>query len=737
MNMMKLRQILELRRATKAPPLIPPKSKRVPETEVKKGPREIIDVNLQLRNFQPGLKSTSQNVVLIFSESEDAQQGTWKVTTASDVLPKTDHFDLSSVFAVEFQFERCQYIKLEICDWKEYSAVSLGYTIFAVSELITQRDRSLQREVVDDESGIAVATVCISCVLRPKPHSVLLQFYAKSLTTRRNIMPNATQVFFEVQKVEENPTVLYRSECVKYSTTGKILFRTFSLQSSDILENEILVTCFYRDSKNPKIKIGQFVTSFIKLKKGANPENIYTLMHETSKGHRKSSGEFELLKFNEMALPSFLEFISTGTAINVAFAVDLTQSENGVDQEVVQRYIDDVELSIRSIGEPLHDFNVANSYAAFGFGAKVPPHYRESQEFCLNLETDPHCRGISGVLDAFRTAFANSHPMDIAHLSHVIYYVSKLAQNAMNRNKSAVYYVLVVITRGCFDDIKETVQALIFASRAPISVVFVGVGEMDLLELQRLGTAGTRLNYHGRKPERDCGQFVSIPKCREDEENATELRSLIAERALCQIPWQLTMWMTKNGIKPPQNEQVLQVLPHNMYSNCDYSWIPPHASSSSATSGSTTGDLAAEDQLSSPSMSDHLEHSVSSQPYPAHSMVVAAEMNVYSPSSGSSEVAYPTNSPSIRSLSGSHVDMNLMNGKKRQLPQVRHQEPILYEAHQQEAEQLSLHSLSSFDSVQSSLSRNPRLRYRSESVQSPSNLHYASTSHRNIMRYNS
>jgi hypothetical protein len=66
--------------------------------------------------------------------------------------------------------------------------------------------------------------------------------------------------------------------------------------------------------------------------------------------------------------------------------------------------------------------------------------------------------------------------------------------------------VLIVITRGVFDDIKETVQSLIFASRAPISVVFIGVGEMDLSELQRLGAAGTRLNYHGRKPERDCGQ---------------------------------------------------------------------------------------------------------------------------------------------------------------------------------------------------------------------------------------
>lgn len=84
------------------------------------------------------------------------------------------------------------------------------------------------------------------------------------------------------------------------------------------------------------------------------------------------------------------------------------------------------------------------------------------------------------------------------------------------------YFVLVVITRGIFDDLKETVQALIFASRAPISVVFVGIdpalsnscsseefsatSPVGCDELERMATAGTRLNYHGRKPERDCFQ---------------------------------------------------------------------------------------------------------------------------------------------------------------------------------------------------------------------------------------
>ncbi|CAD5226669.1 unnamed protein product [Bursaphelenchus xylophilus] len=552
MNMVKLRQILELRRATKAPPLVPPKNKRGSDSDYRRGPKEIIDVHISARHFRCLSKYTSANIVLIFSESDDARKGPWRVTTASEIIPKAECFDLSSVFAVEFQFERCQYIKVDICEWEESNAVSLGYAIFTVAELVVKYGIGIEKEIIEDESGQKIADISISCTLRPKPHSVLLQFCARGVS-KKSLALGASQMFFEVKKVESRTgsVVLYRSETVKYG--NKCIFKTFSLQSSDVNDSILEVTCYQKDVKNAKIFIGSCETTYERLRIGPTLSNVYALSYENSKGQKKVCGEFELLKFNEMVLPSFLEFITTGTLINVAFAIDFTQNEFQVDPQNVQQYLDDVELAIKAIGEPLREFNISSAYAAFGFGAKVPPHFRESQEFCLNLDTDPYCRGLDGVLDSFKTAFANTQPINMAHLSHVIYYVSKLAQNAVARCKAGQtqYHILVLITRGIFDDIKETVQALIFASRAPISVVFVGIGELDLSELERLGTAGTRLNYHGRKPERDCMQFVSVPKCREEESTKPELLGLIAERGLVSVPYQMTSWMSRNGIKPP------------------------------------------------------------------------------------------------------------------------------------------------------------------------------------------
>lgn len=43
---------------------------------------------------------------------------------------------------------------------------------------------------------------------------------------------------------------------------------------------------------------------------------------------------------------------------------------------------------------------------------------------------------------------------------------------------------------------------------------------------------------------------MSITKCRQEESKYPDLKALIAERGLSSIPWQMTSWMTKNGLRP-------------------------------------------------------------------------------------------------------------------------------------------------------------------------------------------
>lgn len=532
------------------------------------------------------------------------------MTTASELLSSETCIDLSNVFAVEFQLERTQFLRLDICDLLAQKEApnagvnSQGYCVFSVSELVCACGGRIERKVINDETGEQIAQALITCTLRPKPHAVMLQFAASNLY-RKGANGNTTptqgaKVFFEIHRMPSDDiqlldqqqlqqaiaeycngtpnaaaeeccspkgSLLYRSENVKWnSPSSRLLWRTFTLLSTDIARRELRLLCFQRDNSRtpalPPMPLGEFPMHFSVLRRGPGPENVYFLVYEDHRHRKKTAGTFELCRLHEVCIPSFLEYIAAGSALNLTFAVDFSRPETTVEESQVRRYVDDVELAIAAFGEPLRDFNSANSYAAFGLGAKIPPHFRESQEFCLNLDMGPWCSGLDGVLNAFKTSFVNVQPLNQAHLSHVIYYVAKLAQNSLGRISNAIggasietdynppaYFVLVLITRGVFDDLKETVQAIIFASRAPVSIIFVGIGEdvNELAELERLATAGKQLNFHGRKPERDCTQYVSLPGCRAEEAKLTDLKALIAERGLGTLAQQFCTWMSRNG----------------------------------------------------------------------------------------------------------------------------------------------------------------------------------------------
>ncbi|VDM39371.1 unnamed protein product [Toxocara canis] len=264
-----------------------------------------------------------------------------------------------------------------------------------------------------------------------------------------------------------------------------------------------------------------------------------------------------------MAVYSFLDYIVSGSLLHLAVAVDFSKAEQSPSHETTtdntHSFVDDVEFVINAIVEPFRNYNFflhfsSNNYAAFGFGARIPPLYRESHEFCLNLETDPYCRGIDGIIDAFRNAYTQVQSINSAHFAHVIYYVSKLAENARKRSNQArpQYFVLIIITRGAIDDLREAIQqiifkAIIFASKAPLSIIFIGVGENNFMELERLGLSGARLAYHGRRADRDLLQFVSVSKFRTKDQSDEEARDSLVEKAIYQIPWQMATWMMKNG----------------------------------------------------------------------------------------------------------------------------------------------------------------------------------------------
>lgn len=70
--------------------------------------------------------------------------------------------------------------------------------------------------------------------------------------------------------------------------------------------------------------------------------------------------------------------------------------------------------------------------------------------------------------------------------------------------------MLLLLTDGAVTDVEATCQAVVNASKLPMSVIIVGVGGADFEAMERLDADGGPLRTHsGESAARDIVQFVS------------------------------------------------------------------------------------------------------------------------------------------------------------------------------------------------------------------------------------
>ena len=111
---------------------------------------------------------------------------------------------------------------------------------------------------------------------------------------------------------------------------------------------------------------------------------------------------------------------------------------------------------------------------------------------------------------------------------------------------SAKYYVLLIITDGEITDMDETIEAIIEASFAPMSIVIVGVGQADFEKMKILDDdGGPPLSINGKTEARDIIQFVAMRDFKD-----SDIAQALPAALLQEIPSQLTTYMNSNGFQP-------------------------------------------------------------------------------------------------------------------------------------------------------------------------------------------
>uniref|UniRef100_A0A669C1A8 Copine 3 n=1 Tax=Oreochromis niloticus TaxID=8128 RepID=A0A669C1A8_ORENI len=279
-------------------------------------------------------------------------------------------------------------------------------------------------------------------------------------------------------------------------------------------------------------------------------ECINSKKKEKKKGY-KNSGIIIIKKSKVLWQYTFLDYIMGGCQINFTIAIDFTGSNGDPKFPQSLHYINpqgynEYLAAIWAVGNVIQDYDSDKMFPAFGFGAQIPPAWQVSHEFPINFNpSNPFCAGVEGVVAAYQQCLPQVKLYGPTNFSPIINHVAHFGRQALQQQTASQYFVLLIITDGVITDMDETRNAIVNASRLPMSIIIVGVGGADFSAMEFLdGDDGVLRSTTGENAMRDIVQFVPFRKF----QNCP--KELLAQSVLAEIPDQVSGFFNTMNLKP-------------------------------------------------------------------------------------------------------------------------------------------------------------------------------------------
>ncbi|KAK2553906.1 Copine-3 [Acropora cervicornis] len=229
-----------------------------------------------------------------------------------------------------------------------------------------------------------------------------------------------------------------------------------------------------------------------------------------------NSGVLYISQCDVTKVHTFLDYIMGGCQINFTVGIDFTASNGDPGDPRSLHYINPYEpneyvRALVAVGEVCQDYDTDKYFPALGFGARIPPHMQVSHEFPLNFNpTNPYCHGIQEIVATYQNCIRQVQLYGPTNVAPII---------------THQYYVLLLLTDGVLSDMEDTKAAIIKASRLPMSVIIVGVGQADFKDMNELDAD-------------------------EGRDFKTQPPATLAKHVLAEIPKQVQEYFSKHGLAP-------------------------------------------------------------------------------------------------------------------------------------------------------------------------------------------
>uniref|UniRef100_A0A8C5C8T6 Copine 3 n=1 Tax=Gadus morhua TaxID=8049 RepID=A0A8C5C8T6_GADMO len=252
---------------------------------------------------------------------------------------------------------------------------------------------------------------------------------------------------------------------------------------------------------------------------------------QKKKGY-KNSGVISV-KLCEASCYTFLDYIMGGCQLNFTVAIDFTASNGDPRSPESLHYI-----SPQGVNQYL-----TATWSVGNLGQVFPCVFPNQEVISLNRI----CVGVAGVVEAYRVCLPQVKLYGPTNFSPVINHVACFAKQAIQQTTASQYFVLLIITDGVITDMDQTRNAIVNASRLPMSIIIIGVGGADFSAMEFLdGDDGRLRSQTGESAMRDIVQFVPF----RDFQNAPS--QALAQSVLAELPQQVATFFGLFGLKPPK-----------------------------------------------------------------------------------------------------------------------------------------------------------------------------------------
>jgi len=498
--------------------------------------KEKVELYLSCKNLKnlDGFRGKSDPQVKLYHKVNDS----WESLNQTEIIKDNQNPLFKTTFVLDFIFETEQPLKFEVLDIDPSNkSDTLGVLETTLGAIMGARKQTLTQELTYKEKPSG--TLVVKAEKADENCNKVYMFWNGVKLMNTDGLFGKSDPFLRFFKIRSSGELLqvHETEVVKDNLNPAwkpIKISDIKLGSSH--SKMFKIECWDQEKDGKHQFIGSCEASIELMKDGATE-------FELENPKKKSSvGKLHLKEFSiEKKKYTFIDYLKEGTQLNVAVAIDYTGS-NGEPKNpnslhrMTGNPPNEYYQAISNICPIILNYDSDGNVPVYGFGG-VPPSTKQVSH-CFSITNDPNkpeVHRLEGILQAYKESLNKVALSGPTYFNPVLKETSKICRDFKEKRLDQ-YMILLILTDGVINDMKETTEALVQAYDLPLSVIIVGVGSKDFAEMKKLDGDQDVAASTANKVKRDIVQFVPFRDFKNDPRK-------LAETVLAEIPHQLVKYM--------------------------------------------------------------------------------------------------------------------------------------------------------------------------------------------------